>query len=155
MQRSVGLPFALLSVALVACSQTPPPHQTNTLANPSSSIPATNQSVTSSGTAQQITTPTTSANAVQAYVDPATGELRAPTEAEQAAQIKQRSQATAASSSSTPVKVTSLPNGMTEYDLGSRSNVNEAVCIQSDGSLGECSAAERAELFKQTKKKAP
>jgi hypothetical protein len=80
------------------------------------------------------------------YVDPKTGEMRAPTpseaEAESAAQASQSSRSGATASRVTPgVTVRPLPNGMTEYDLGEAGKVREQVCVQKDGTVGECASA--------------
>jgi hypothetical protein len=81
------------------------------------------------------------------YIDPVTGELRTPSNAELAAEAASRRQSgTAAVKVAPEVTVTPLPGGITEYDLGTAAQVDETTCVQKDGTLGECSAAQKAEL---------
>jgi hypothetical protein len=75
------------------------------------------------------------------FVDPVTGDLRAPTAAELAAEAAGQSSSTrsaAALKAAPAITVTPLPNGMTEYDVGEAGQVREQVCAQADGSLADC-----------------
>ena len=77
----------------------------------------------------------------RAYVDPLTGEMRAPTDAELAAEANAHpsSDRTAQAVRTAPaVTVTHLPNGMTEYDLGDAGRVRDQACVQRDGTVGAC-----------------
>ena len=84
---------------------------------------------------------------VRIYIDPATGEARSPDNAELAADAARRRQSGAASVKVAPeVVVTPLPGGITEYNLGTASQVDETTCLQKDGKLGECSEVQKAAL---------
>jgi hypothetical protein len=86
---------------------------------------------------------------VRIFIDPVTGEVRAPTAAERAAEVNatRRIQADAAAVKVAPdVVVTSLPGGITEYSVNGGAQVDETTCVQKDGKLGECSAAQKAAL---------
>lgn len=74
------------------------------------------------------------------YIDPATGETRAPTAAELAAEAAARRQAGAepAVKVREPVSEIKLSNGMTEVQLGKQAEVAEVVCVLKDGTIGEC-----------------
>jgi hypothetical protein len=81
---------------------------------------------------------------VKVFIDPATGELRAPTEAEQ----QHAAAAAAAPGGSAAVKATvtvegkPIGNGMYEYDLGKRGVIDEVACVQADGTIsGKCPKA--------------
>lgn len=137
--------------AATPVANSPAPADTSTIATQDAAT--TDTTLTAPVITETVATGTA---AVQAFVDPATGELREPTTAELAAANRARTQAQAVTSAaSTSVTVTVLPNGMTEYDLGTRAHVEETACIQSDGSLGECTATQRAALRKTAQQKAP
>jgi hypothetical protein len=85
------------------------------------------------------------------YLDPNTGQPRVPTAAELAAENAQRTQINAANSSKKTVKITALPDGIMEYDLGDAARVQESVCLLPDGSLGECTAEQKQELRGKTR----
>jgi hypothetical protein len=77
----------------------------------------------------------------RAYVDPLTGELRAPTDAELAAEAAAPPATGRTAQAVRPapaVTVTHLPNGMTEYDLGDAGRVRDQACVQRDGTVGAC-----------------
>ena len=90
--------------------------------------------------------PVTPGSASSAYVDPVTGEIRAPTEAElAAATATQRPERAAAKLEVQPeIRIRQLPNGITEYALGGAGLVGETACVQKDGSIGACSATQLA-----------
>jgi hypothetical protein len=89
------------------------------------------------------------------YLDPGTGRPRAPTDEELANELTERAQSaanassvrSAASAKGAPgARVTELPGGLKEFDFGEAAQVQETVCVQADGRLGECTAAQKAEL---------
>lgn len=82
------------------------------------------------------------------YLDAVTGQPRAPTDTELAAEAAQQAQSGGAAALKVQpvVEVTHLPNGVTEYNLGDAGQVKETTCLQRDGSLGACSPAQVAEL---------
>lgn len=85
------------------------------------------------------------------FIDPVTGEVRSPTPAElaaaDAATANGRRQPAAAAVKVAPdVVVTPLPGGITEYSIQGGVQVDETACVQKDGRLGECSAAQKAAL---------
>lgn len=133
--------LVVICTTTAACSD--PTSQAN--ANKSAQSPAT-----SAAPAQHSTQTGTSDSAIAAariYIDPDTGQARAPTAAELAAEATQRKQVNAASSASRAgVTVTPLPNGITQYDLGDAARVDETACLQPNGSLGECTAQQKQEL---------
>ena len=82
---------------------------------------------------------------VRIFIDPVTGEVRAPSPAElAAASVKRAETGTAAVSTAPGVVVTPLPSGVTGYDFGAPTEIDETVCVQPDDSLRECSAAQKA-----------
>jgi hypothetical protein len=84
---------------------------------------------------------------VRIFIDPVSGEVRAPSAAELAAQSATGTGAgTAAVKVSPGVTATPLPGGVTGYDFGAPTEIDETVCVHADGSLGECSAAQKAQL---------
>jgi hypothetical protein len=91
---------------------------------------------------------------LRAYIDPDTGQLRAPTEAELAAEAT-KGGTTAAAKDRADVQEIKLPNGMTEVRVGKDSEVAEITCIQADGSFGPCSPEKAAELRARGGKKVP
>jgi hypothetical protein len=143
-----GIPLAS---CLLACARVESPAVATTAAPQASESPP-------AGAAQVVAiAPAIAASAASSrvYIDPVTGEERAPTPAELAAEsAAQKSGATAAIKVAPEVKVTRLPNGMTEYDFGKSAKVQETACLQKDGTLGECSAVQIAELRKQSRKPA-
>lgn len=81
------------------------------------------------------------------FIDPVTGEARAPTPAELAAATpERRSPAAVAVKIAPEVIVTPLPGGITEYSINGGVQVEETTCVQDDGRLGECTAAQKAAL---------
>ena len=92
--------------------------------------------------------PAAGAAGVRIFIDPVTGEARAPTAEELAgANSTRRIQAAAAQVTVAPdVVVTPLPGGITEYSINGGVQVDETTCVQKDGRLGECSAAQKAAL---------
>jgi hypothetical protein len=83
---------------------------------------------------------------LRAFIDPVTGELRAPTQAEVEAEATQRRLQGAAAKTRVATEEIKLPNGMTEVRIGKDAEVSETICIQKDGSLGPCPPAKAAEL---------
>jgi hypothetical protein len=89
---------------------------------------------------------------VRVFIDPVSGEMRAPTAAELAdGSARSAVPARAAVKAAPGVVVTPLPGGITEYDLGAATQIEETVCVQPDNSLGECTAAQKAQLRAGTK----
>jgi len=91
---------------------------------------------------QAVTQPQAAARPqARAYVDPLTGELRAPTDAELAAEAAANPATGRSAQAVRPapaVTVTHLPNGMTEYDLGDAGRIRDQACVQRDGTVGDC-----------------
>lgn len=74
----------------------------------------------------------------RAFIDPVTGEMRAPTEAELAAmQPAESTDPAVKQQAPAPVK-TVLPDGTIMYDMRNQPQVEERVCVQADGSIGSC-----------------
>ncbi len=117
------------------------------LAGCTHSQPASFESATatSKASAAPAATTLTPAAAVQAYLDPVTGQWREPTVTELAAIEKARKQ-TASVSSQNSVTVTTLPNGVTRYDLGTRARIHETACLDAQGQLGPCTATQHLQL---------
>lgn len=112
---------------------------------PAASASSTAPSATSSSPAST----TAPAAAVQAYLDPVTGQWREPTATELAAIEKARKQALSISSPSaaqSSVTVTPLANGVTRYDLSTRARIHETACLDAHGQLGPCTPAQRTQL---------
>lgn len=81
------------------------------------------------------------------FIDPVTGEVRAPTAEELAsANVTRRQAASVAVKVAPEVVVTPLPGGVTEYSINGGFQVDETTCVQKDGRLGECSAAQKSAL---------
>jgi hypothetical protein len=126
-------------VALCGCSQHADKTSTNTASQNSSDTSSPNKTVQdsstvapSAGTAQQ---PMPNSG-VQAFVDPVTGELRAPTDAERAAmaaQAAQRKQAASVGSSATsqPREIV-LPDGSVAVPVDTTTETLQA-CVEKDG----------------------
>jgi hypothetical protein len=77
---------------------------------------------------------------VKAYIDPTTGQLREPTEAELKAAAASSTAGAAAQGASTtevaaPIVGKAIGNGVVEYDLGKRGMVDEVACVQKDGTV--------------------
>jgi len=84
---------------------------------------------------------------VRIFIDPVTGEVRAPTAEELAsANVTRRQAASVAVKVAPEVVVTPLPGGVTEYSINGGFQVDETTCVQKDGRLGECSAAQKSAL---------
>lgn len=84
--------------------------------------------------------------ASRAFVDPLTGELRAPTAAELESLQSAEPAKPAVKQQSAPAQApaTVLPDGTIMYDLRNQPQVEEKACVQADGSIGECPARQRA-----------
>jgi hypothetical protein len=85
--------------------------------------------------------------ASRAFVDPITGELRAPTATELAAlaapQPPQSSESVLKQRPAPPVQ-TRLPDGTIMYDMRNQPQIEEKACVLADGSIGACPAQKRA-----------
>jgi hypothetical protein len=135
--------FVLLALgALSGCAQVESPPAPSVVAD--ASVPVSAQpnvvvpSPTVKGTAS-IDPNGADQKGLRLYVDPATGEIRPPTEAELAAEAAARRPSTdAAVKAREPVSEIKLSNGMTEVQLGKQAEVAEVVCVLKDGSIGEC-----------------
>ena len=81
--------------------------------------------------------------ASRAFIDPITGELRAPTSEELAALNAERVQSGTASDvkQQTPVEEIQLPGGLIEVPLGERVRQEEKVCVLVGGRIGPCPSA--------------
>jgi hypothetical protein len=130
--RILLLLATLGAATLAACGSANPPVPNSSLPS-STAKPTTNASPATRGSA-----------AVKAFIDPATGELRDPTEAElKAAATAPAAGTTAPGTAGTQVAVPivgkAIGNGMVEYDLGKRGMIDEVACVQADGSVsGNC-----------------
>jgi hypothetical protein len=85
--------------------------------------------------------------ASRAFIDPITGELRAPTAAELAAlAASQSSQSTEAALKQRPPPPvqTRLPDGTIMYDMRNQPQIEEKACVLADGSIGACPAKKQA-----------
>lgn len=129
------MPHVLLSLAAVACLAA--------CARSTSDRP----SPSPAGAAPAATAPAVSAPAAASriYVDPATGEARAPTAAEQAAasaasapSASRRTTASAENPGLEPPMEETLPGGGVIIRMGDQGRVEEKVCVQPDQSLGPC-----------------
>jgi predicted lipoprotein len=83
---------------------------------------------------------TQSGSGVKAFIDPATGELRQPTEAEQNAAAAAAASRTAASVSASvkataPIEGKPIGNGVTQFDVGERGMIDEVACVGVDGTI--------------------
>jgi hypothetical protein len=135
---------ALLGVAgLVACgSATPPPGAQRQAVHAQVSAPEQAQSLGQGQAPGQVP----GSAGVKAFIDPVTGELRAPTEAEQRTGKSEDVAGVAASKANAkplaPVTSRRLSDGRIVYDIGERGMVDEVVCVQPDGSIaGKCPKA--------------
>jgi len=75
------------------------------------------------------------------FIDPVTGEQRAPTPAEVASAARSgeaRPVGAAAARHKAPVEEVPVPGGFTEVRIGEGAIREEKVCLQSDGSLAAC-----------------
>lgn len=74
------------------------------------------------------------------FIDPVTGEQRAPTPAEAAAarSDEARPVGSAAARQKAPVEEVPVPGGFTEVRIGEGAMREEKVCLQPDGSLAAC-----------------
>jgi hypothetical protein len=85
--------------------------------------------------------------ASRAFVDPITGQLRAPTAAELAAlatpQPPQSSESVLKQRPPPPVQ-TRLPDGTIMYDMRNQPQIEEQACVLADGRIGACPAQKRA-----------
>jgi hypothetical protein len=98
----------------------------------------------------------TPASASRAFIDPRTGELRAPTPEELAALRAERAQSgnTSDVKQQAPVEEIQLPGGLVEVRLGERARREEKVCVLANGQLGPCpSASTKAETGKSVPSK--
>lgn len=78
--------------------------------------------------------------ASRAFIDPVTGEMRAPTAAELAASKQPGSAEQAGRQERPPPVETRLPDGTIMIDMRDQPQVEEQACVQADGSLGACPA---------------
>jgi hypothetical protein len=76
----------------------------------------------------------------RAFIDPVTGEMRAPTAAELAASKPPASTEQASRQERPPPVETRLPDGTIMIDMRNQPQVEEQACVQADGSLGACPA---------------
>jgi hypothetical protein len=88
------------------------------------------------------TLPAGTSAGVRIYFDPVTGEQRAPTDKELAAEAQRASEVNANSAPVTPalkVQERVLPGGLIEVQIDHRADVQERACVEPDGSLsGDC-----------------
>ena len=76
----------------------------------------------------------------RAFIDPVTGEMRAPTAAELAAAKVSAITEQAGRQQRPPPVETKLPDGTIVIDMRNQPQVEEKACVQADGSLGACPA---------------
>jgi hypothetical protein len=86
-------------------------------------------------------TATPEGEASRAFIDPVTGELRAPTAAELAAMQPSESNEPAVKQQAPPPEKTVLPDGTVMMDLRNQPQAEEKVCVQADGSIRPCPAS--------------
>ena len=112
--------------------------------------PAINETTTAqTGDATTTDTGTPATASGRMFIDPVTGQPRVPTADELASEKRARTQAQTQSASSAArptVTITELPGGVTQYDFGTASQVQETACLRPDGSFGECTPAQLLEL---------
>ena len=146
-----GMRAKLMSVWIVsalvmtACAERPSASNQSTAAPSAATAasPATDAGAASPAAAANESTASSSAPAVRAFIDPVTGELRAPTAQERAALAAQRAATLpeAAAKQRLAAEEVQLPNGVTEIRLGERAMHQERVCIQPDGKVtADCPA---------------
>ena len=150
MMLKYSAPVVLAVVALGACAA----KQAAVTSVPAASAPVTatapaptQTTVTAAapaGTARQPVI--AAAPASRAFIDPVTGELRAPT-AEELSAVAASATAGAAGKSVkavTPIEEVALPDGSTMARFGDRAMVEERVCLQKDGTLTSKCPTEKA-----------
>ncbi len=137
---------------LAACTRTAKvvdPPATASIAAPAINETTTAQTGSTPQAAPVSDTGTPATTSGRMFIDPVTGQPRVPTADELASEKRDRTQAQtqSASSASRPaVTVTELPGGVTQYDFGTASQVQETACLRPDGSFGECTPAQLLEL---------
>jgi hypothetical protein len=132
--------FAILAglslAALGGCTSKDSGAAPEASATPTLSEPESSEAASAAGAA----TATAEGEASRAFIDPATGEMRAPTAAELAAMQATESKDPAVKQQApAPVK-TVLPDGTIMMDLRNQPQTEEKVCVQADGSIGPCPA---------------
>jgi len=118
--------LAVLGAALLAgCGSTPP-------ANGAAAAPTP-------------PAPTQGSAGVKAFVDPATGELREPNETELKAAAAGTRSGTADAKATAVIEGKPIGNGVIEYEVGKRGQIDEVVCVQKDGAVtSQCPPAKQA-----------
>jgi hypothetical protein len=136
------------AAALAACGSAPPSPaasgatQDQTAGQSAAPVAAHSPANAAPGSAPAANAAAPGSAGIKAFIDPVTGELRTPTDAERA-QAEAGAAGTASvkvnGDAAAPVTVRTLSDGTKVYDLGDRAKVDEKVCVQPDGTVsGRC-----------------
>jgi hypothetical protein len=129
---------------LAACGSAPTPTGAHSNIPAQTSTAAQSSSAAQVSTAVQIAVGAKGSAGVKAFIDPVTGELRAPSAEERRAAAATASTGTAAATGASvraaaPIEGRPIGNGIVEFDVGKRGTINEVACVQADGTVsGNC-----------------
>jgi hypothetical protein len=160
MQRRTALAAIIMvgtALQLGACAKSEPPGASSLANGPANgpandpangndtlNAPAPSSTPAPTPASKAVPLPAGTSAGVRIYFDPVTGEQRAPTDEELAAEAQRASELTASPAVKPSLKVQErvLPGGITEVQIDRRADVQERVCVQPDGSLsGDCPTA--------------